>query len=750
MEKQVIFRDYQEQQAQDHNDLQDFSRQALQHIVQDAVTDARRFAGFNVVKTAQTEVQVQPGRFYDVGGAVYGRASILTQSLVTHLAAAAKRIVSVSVYGTENETEVEERDFLVNVETGLTEPDAVATVRSRDAVLVFTAGAEGADPQPPAIPATHVEIARILLDPIQVVSVTMMEENMVASTKELDSRTDALEFFKRQIEPRVASLASDLAELANRVNKQGRTAELVTLFEDVGRLKDMQGLPDNYTNYGADGFLVPDESDADNSAGLGYDALTEMGIRFPPANADQFEMRMFSANDPNAALSNGFLLPKYTSELKISTGEFATDLGIGQYGFQSYDLVQKTIRKERLRYGGQYYVCSNGARAWKEGEQAPFWLPDFETYQTVHVTDNAHLGFGAAYYDYWWHDSWTETYWELETIEHAIVGAQVAQSFLVSNDMWATRIGFYVTQKAANENIFVTICEVSNGVPDLKKVIAHQAYPHASIVVGWNRAEIVPTFLQKGKRYAIVLTSNANHKIGMAEGNSYLDGTFFYSTDSEYYLGDLTKDMMLEVWGARFAASQVTIEMEPINLDGGFRNIDITASCVAPESTQLVYEVRPSGTGEWLPLTRDMTDILNAAPPLCQFRLRFVGTKDMMPGIKLTGSRVYVSRPKLAFRHISTPIILAAASDEITVKVTAEGFESVPHDFDCRLRVGDAWETADVVSTKLLAIERKRYQRIFTFNLSEPVSTFRIEITGTTNTPANTFHIAERLHYAVA
>ena len=46
-----------------------------------------------------------------------------------------------------------------------------------------------------------------------------------------------------------------------------------------------------------------------------------------------------------------------------------------------------------------------------------------------------------------------------------------------------------------------------------------------------------------------MLVSNANHKVGIADGQGYLDGTFFFSTDGSYYVGDLTKDMMLEVWG---------------------------------------------------------------------------------------------------------------------------------------------------------------------------------------------------------
>ena len=40
-----------------------------------------------VIKTAQAEIQVAPGRFYDVLGAVYHRDTTLVQSMLTYLPA---------------------------------------------------------------------------------------------------------------------------------------------------------------------------------------------------------------------------------------------------------------------------------------------------------------------------------------------------------------------------------------------------------------------------------------------------------------------------------------------------------------------------------------------------------------------------------------------------------------------------------------------------------------------------------------
>lgn len=751
MEKVVVFRDYQEQTSGDHNNLQKFARQSLDHLVNDAVTRSNRYAGFRVVKTAQVEVQVGSGRLYDQAGAVYNRASTLTQSMVPYLAAASKRIVTVSVYGQTNDADIQERDFLVNTETGATQPDAVPTTSARDAVLTFTAGSESADPQPPLIPATHAVIAYILLDTIQVVSITMQDGNEVKSTEGLHTRTTALEVFKAAIEPRVTSIASDVSALANKVGQAGSGRALIQLYRDVARVKSILEIPSDATDYGADRFLTTEDTDAGDSQSLGYDALTQEGIRFPDANASVRALSIFSANDPNAALNSGLLLPAYEHTLKMEIGPYHSDQGIAQYGFQTFDVVQRQMSRQRIRYGSIFTVCTN-AQWWKSGtfdSTTGTFRKDGETFELVGLEANYGVGHEIFRLRQIWVDTYQEPYWDYVVVDHSITGAQVAQTFLVSNDMWMTRFGFYLTSVAANENIFLTICEVTNGVPDLKKAVLQQTVPYASLLANnWTVVTTIPTFLAAGKRYAAVLTSSANHKVGMAYGQSYLDGTFFYSTDGAYYQGDLTKDMMIQVWGAKFNASQVTIELEALNLDGGIRNIDILGSMVVPQSTDLIFEVQPGGSGAWHPLKSEDLTAFALTPPLCRFRARFDGTRDVMPGLMLTGSEVKLSRPKVLFKHISKPRTLAGASDKITIVLTAEDFDETPHDLACRLRVGSTWETPDTTVTTLLSAEDKRISREFRFDLPAPTTAFTIEITGSTNSAANTFHVAERIYYA--
>lgn len=760
MQRQVIFRDLQEQQAQDHTDIQDFTRQSFDSLVLDAVTASRRFSGFVTQKTAQVEVTVGAGRFYDAAGAVFSRDAALVQSMVTYLAAAASRIVSVSVYGVEVQTEVEERDFVVNVDTGAAEPEAVATQRHRQATLAFTAGAEAAEPQPPAIPANHVEIARIRVDAIQVISVTMMTINGVRSTENLDQRTTGLETFKGQIEPRVTSIGSDLARLSNQVAGLSFAGpDLSKLFRDMARVKELLEIPDDASDYGADRFLTASESDVNDVQSLGFDAKVEEGVRFAPDNEHEFELSIFSANDPNAAVRSGLLLPAHTDALKLAVATFYSEIGIAQYGFQTFNLQQLHMSRERIRYGSTMTVCTNNAW-WKSGTYDPAsgtFRKDGETFEVLDYDfheERRNPGHSWVRLRKVWTDTYQEPYWAYVVTDHSITGAQIAQSFPVTNDMWLTRMGFFMTAKAAAEAVHVTLAEVINGVPDLNRVILQQTVPHGDLVTGdWTRFATQPTFLRAGKRYALVLTSNANHKFGMASGQDFVDGTFFYSTDGSYFQGDLTRDLMFELWGARFNAPMVTVELGALNLSGGMREIDILAEMVAPESTSLVFEVRPNGSGAWLPLDVASADNFAGVPPLCHFRARFVGTRDIQPAVRLTGSRVKLSRPKTSFTHISTPITLASASDSITVTALLEEFDETPHNFTLQLIPdGEAAEDPDTTVDEALddlPDVSNRVLRTFQFNIAGgPITEFTLKAVGTTNSAANTFHWAERVHWA--
>src|SRR5262249_34065815 len=244
------------------------------------------------------------------------------------------------------------------------------------------------------------------------------------------------ELFDSQISPRVAALAADLAALANKLNQSGQKVDIIKIYQDLAAVKEKVHLPQSFSQYGADYFLWPDpsQSDINNSQSFGYNALVDMGIRFPAQNASVFALTLFNPLDPNVVYANGLLLPAYDSVLKLETGTFNQAIAIGQFTFQTYTLKEQDIAYSRLRDGGSYWVCSNGATGFTAGDTTvAWWLPNFSTYATATETDNGNPFHLITTTNYLWHDSWTESYWSLDTVDHVINGAQIAQTFLVSS-----------------------------------------------------------------------------------------------------------------------------------------------------------------------------------------------------------------------------------------------------------------------------------------------------------------------------
>ena len=149
-----------------------------------------------------------------------------------------------------------------------------------------------------------------------------------------------------------------------------------------------------------------------------------------------FALSLFNPLDPTASYnsSTGLLLPAYTSVLMLQTGSYASSIAMGQYGYQTYALVEEDIAYTRTVAGPSYDVCTNGAVSLiSEGETNTdaWWLPNFSSYETETSTETPNQPNHTWYQvNYYWVNSWTEPYWTLDTVNHSINGAQLAQSFL--------------------------------------------------------------------------------------------------------------------------------------------------------------------------------------------------------------------------------------------------------------------------------------------------------------------------------
>ena len=283
------------------------------------------------------------------------------------------------------------------------------------------------------------------------------------------------------------------------------------------------------------------------------------------------------------------------------------------------------------------------------------------------------------------------------------------------------------------------------------------------MVAGWNIVAWPATLLDPGERYGVILSTGGNHYVGLAQGSRFAQGTLFYSTDGDWYQGDLTKDLMFGIDCAEFDYNRIEVELDALSLSGGMSTIDLLAQIAQPEGTRLTFEVQPGGTGAWSPLEAVETgnSVLYGLPALCQFRAVFTGTPDAHAGINLTTSRMNISRPRTTFKHISEAITFASATQSIKISVLLENYYETNHDLTCVIddvtNATNAIAPATTTDVDLGVDEysgdanHKRIRRTFEWTATEltpATSQIVITLDGTTTSALDVFHVSERVHLA--
>lgn len=725
MEKQVIFRDNQEMQADDLNNGQVFADDALTHVLQDAVSSGLHVAGGQVAASGPTEVSVAALRFFNAGK-VYLSEVAQTLNLFQYLPTGAKRLVAIVVWGQEIDTDVQPRDFLIDITTGTTEPRAVAMQRARTAQVNMLPGAESADPQPPALQTGAIAIAYVYLTPSGIERVDNLAEAQLMSVSDHEARLDVVEAWKTQAEPKIASIATDLSALASKTDGLATKRSIIEVASDLARLKEQSRLPSAYASYGADYF--GDAADSD-PAGLGYAArLDGAGLLFPFAGQAVAALALFNPYDAGIRRhTDDLVLPAYDSVLRISTSGYSGDISLSQYQVQS-NTIRKYVRTVwEYRYGAH-------------------WLYYWPWYNNYYWRYNSLAwGWYGPWYGYW--VARQEDAYALDTVTTSVSGVIVAQSFLSANAMWLTRVGLYFTQVASSGDVHVIVCETDGGKPVLEKTLAQVTVTPASLkrYPEQTSVEIPPVLLSAGKRYAVCIITQGDHRAAVVSGTNYTQGTLFFGTDGDYFTGDLTKDLMFSLYGAQFSRARTEIQLQPVSLAGGITDLSIAAPQVVPQGTEVRYEVQVGG--RWYALG-DATLVLSASPDVVPLRAVLLGTSDLAPAFQLAASAIEASRPGAAMVHWSNLRTLGAATTSVEVQVVAANFDVAHHTLACSLLSGSTTYTP---SSTVSALEpdggATRYT--FTFTIGGGISSYKIKITGGSDGAVAPFAVTERVDVAI-
>ena len=189
MERKVNIQDWQKVTVEDFNNFGLFPRYSFDHVVADTIIPDMAFTGFTTVQTAPAIATVGNGRLYHAGLVFYNDNEGGTGlDLLSILPVVTRRYVGVVVWGQEIETDTEPRTFLTDPVTRATVARVVSTENRRWANISTIVGAEGPDPQLPAVASNTLAVAWILLDSTGIISIQMVEENRAPNLRDLDAR----------------------------------------------------------------------------------------------------------------------------------------------------------------------------------------------------------------------------------------------------------------------------------------------------------------------------------------------------------------------------------------------------------------------------------------------------------------------------------------------------------------------------------------------------------------------------------
>jgi hypothetical protein len=766
MESTVIYRDRQELQSADLNNTQDFVRASMDHVVRDALDGGKAYSGFSATKTASTEVTLSGGRLY-AGGAVYARNEDIIVDLFNVLPLVTRKRVAIVTFGQDVETDVQPRDFLIDAQTGTTEPQSVAMESLRRAEISTVAGTEGPDPSYPATDANVTVIAYLLLDTTGVVAIEQWKATQLPNLRNVAGRTVALENWRGQISGQVDTLRTDLSTLADRLAGYATKSEIVELTEQLDELRSEVYAPGAYIYYGTNHFLTADGSDPDHPD---FDALVEEGIRFPRTGSQTSTLALLNPNNVYVTNNGGFVMPKYQSAVRLDLTGYSSEIRLAQYSFESTEIRQLSRARTRRRYGNSNIVCTN-SRWWRQGTYdlaSNIFRTAGETWEVTNgvpdvMPNGARVPNGNVHWirvRRFWIDTFEEQYWDRVTTSSTISGQQAAQTFLNSQDGWLSQVGLYFSRKAAAGDVTVLVTETAYGMPDLSRVISRTSLPVADIQVGAistelglpslveTRLPITPTFLTAGRRYAIVLVTTGDHYVALTNtDNGVVQGTFFVSTDGAFFAGNLVDDMKMRLYFARFERTRVSIELTALQLAGGILDLDVLHPGVTPPACRLDIEVQVNGA--WVALDGDANGPdLSGLPGILPVRMTLTGTTDLMPGFGLTGSQAVVSRPKTAFSWVSEERELGSPTTSVKIISDLQHYDEATHDCTVTLLTGAGLavvEAADVVEDRVLADGTIRRTSIF--NVTS-VSNYAVKIVGSTVSAAVPFLVSELIEYA--
>jgi hypothetical protein len=778
MERKVVGHQNMVFTSGDANRMGEFARASLDHVVADGINDGQGYVGFSVVESGPAEITVAPGRYYEAGKVfINDDDGGVTLDLSPNLAAVSKKIVTIVAYGNPTDTETEPRTFLLNPITRATEGRVVSTVNLRRAEISKIAGAENADPQPPAISSNQIAIAHVTVDTTGILSIEMVAANRLPSVKALNTRLVLVEKRLDQAGSAIDTIRTDISGLSARIDTKAPFGFVRDLSLDFARTKRLSELPDDYTAWSADNFATEDQSDKEFA---GYNATVKDGLRFGETSA-LAALALLNPLDPRITVVDNMVMPYNVPRTRLAVTGKDGEVALANYNVSS--TVMKKLTRTRTEWefddfrwadefqpaiwGGDWVVTRTPTHfGWDlidaRRKNPQTGVEELWTFNWATVGQDS----GKSYTrDYWRHatlKSIDEPYFDQITTTETVEGYQLGQTFLNAQQGALRSLDLFFTRKPATGDVKVFLVELNDaGQPNENRVIYKVEKTPAQVSADLSgqtptNFDFAGAAMVKGRRYAWHIVSQGSYFLATVAGNKYAQGQLFQKNNGVWQAAASDIDLAFAMYFQGYEATRVEVQLEPAELTGGIARLTINCDTYIPEGTSIEWQGFIGGVWKSLGDVNVELAALATRPSLIQLRAILIGTTDSMPafGIGNMRSCLTTARNGTALKHISKVRTVPAPVDTVEIILRARHWDSDDHTLACKILTGgsyDTVETADsTVDLQVPSAPEKLKAKKFIFNLAGSVSTYRIQIEGATSDVTNAFIVNERQDVAFA
>lgn len=713
MLKTVEFSEAEVSEPSDFDAISQYAREGGEAIVGGSIAYAHHWSGYSIAQTSAVEVTLNPGYLF-VDEKIFGNDAAIVVNLQVYLPLVTgdHRFVALLLRGVET-TETESRAIETDADTGDTVMQTVPKTNVRGVEVVVQQGLSSPTPIKPTVAATECCVAYVELSTTGIVAVEMEQSSRVKALAEVEGRLTIVENEMDAAVARVSSIETDIANIAVRLNDIPNPAVVRQMQRDLAQIRREIAMPDEARAYWYDNGLLKDEWDTANASWL---ARIREGVRFAWAAERDMQLSLLDASSNSIRASGTLILPAWDEIVRLEVKGDGGSKNISQLVHTVTAAVQKTLSRQVIEYGATTTRCENQA-GWSflaGHDVGELFTKDGETFVITGI--NTVLGKGHYLYSYQNITVRTvaQTYWDYVTQDVGVNGSIYGQTWLCSQPMVLTRIDLSVTRVGSDGEVHLFVCECdSSGQPQLGSVIASKTLAAAALSTGWVKFDLTPTLLESGTRYAWFTVTTGNHALETVSGNKYAQGSLFYCTDGAWAQGDAETDFAMRLYGAKFSATRTVVEMQSATLENGMTDLRILHAGWAPGGTSLTWEIKPSDSDDWLPVTVESavdTAWLAGLPALTRLRAVFAGTTDLQPAIVMdANARVMTFRPRNTMQAVSVDHAFGVSTTSIRIDTVIDQWNGSKHTAAPKLMVGaTVYTPAATVVTPDLINEKKR------------------------------------------